>query len=226
MAVDDVTAPVHEIGLRLGAVRCLRESYNLAFQNGCLSDQFTGWGEGTESAQTRSVWPTQCRPGCGLNGWVPAGPGHGVCDGAGPDGRAGDGLEMQPRRHQRWTSPSLVEFWSRHWDSPANVHTDWTSGGRAAPFFFFASGGSAKGSNGSIGGCVFLKMHVFTFFIFFLFFLDSMPLLTARIAQWNLQRTARTSPGALGWAVSFCSNRGHRSFFLRPGCRLRAQTGQ
>ena len=140
--------------------------------------------------------------------------------------RAGDGLEMQPRRHQRWTSPSLVEFWSRHWDSPANVHTDWTSGGRAAPFFFFASGGSAKGSNGSIGGCVFLKMHVFTFFIFFLFFLDSMPLLTARIAQWNLQRTARTSPGALGWAVSFCSNRGHRSFFLRPGCRLRAQTGQ
>ena len=76
--------------------------------------------------------------------------------------RAGDGLEMQPRRHQRWTSPSLVEFWSRHWDSPANVRTDWTSGGRAAPFFFFASGGSAKGSNGSIGGCVFLKMRVFT----------------------------------------------------------------
>merc|ERR1711965_773296 len=54
-------------------------------------------------------------------------------------------------------------------------------------------------------------------FLVFSFFLDSMPLLTARTAQWNLQRTARTSPGALGWAVSFCSNRGHRFFFASGG---------
>ena len=62
--------------------------------------------------------------------------------------RAGDGHEMQPRRHQRWANPSLVGLWSSFWGSPANVDTDWTSGGRTAPFLFLIPGGRLRAQTG------------------------------------------------------------------------------